>query len=150
MIQIPNYNIKVKKLREDAVIPEKSHAGDMCYDLTLTHKIESYPLLNAEMWGTGLSIELPVGFGALMFARSSIYKTGYMLANGVGVIDNYRGEWKAIFIKTAPNFMCLESQKVRRLLQFMIVPIYEVAKVLQVNELSQTVRGEGGFGSTGE
>ena len=103
-------------------------------------------------YGTGLAMEIPKGFVGLIFPRSSIRKTDLSLSNSVGVIDSgYRGEIQATF-----NQRSLSSQSGSflygvgdRIMQIMIIPHPEI-EFEEVEELNNTERGEGGFGSTGK
>ncbi len=102
---------------------------------------------NQATYGTGLSIEIPEGYVGLIFPRSSICKTTMTLTNSVGVIDSgYRGELKAIFRLTGPHEMDYKIGD--RIGQLMIVPIPTV-EIEEVTELSTSIRGTGGFGSSG-
>jgi dUTP pyrophosphatase len=94
---------------------------------------------------TGLAIEIPKGYVGLLFPRSSIYKTSQALTNSVGVIDSgYRGEIMMKFTRGI-NHYCIGD----RIGQIMILP-YPQIEFEEVEKLSETNRGSGGFGSTGE
>ena len=141
--------VNIKKLNENAVIPSYSKDGDAGMDLVATS-------INFEgtqiTYGTGLAIEIPKGFVGLIFPRSSIRKTDLSLSNSVGVIDSgYRGEIQATF-----NQKSLSSKSGSflygvgdRIAQIMIIP-YPPINFIEVDELTNTERGEGGFGSTGK
>jgi len=140
--------IKVKKLDTHAVIPSFAHPGDACMDLTATSKnvVEESGFGYIE-YGFGLSFELPPNHVMLLFPRSSISNTGLLLSNAVGVIDKtYRGEVKARFkwIKGTKEYSIGD-----RVAQFMVIP-RPFMEVEEVEELSKTERGEGGFGSSGK
>lgn len=99
-------------------------------------------------YGTGLAFEIPDGHVGLIFPRSSIYKTNERLANCVGVIDSdYRGEVSFIFDVIAGSGT--PYIKGDRIGQLMIVRLPDI-EVQEVEELSDTVRGSGGYGSTGK
>ena len=84
------------KLDEKAVMPTRAHNSDAGYDLVATSK--EYDEFDNVVYGTGIAIELPPGYVALLFPRSSNRKTNLTLTNSVGVIDSgYRGEIKAVF-----------------------------------------------------
>jgi len=135
--------LKFKKLHEDAIIPSYAKPGDAGLDLTAV--TESWNL-DIVTYGTGLAVEIPEGFVGLLTPRSSVYKTGLFLANSVGVIDSgYRGE---IMFKFKCFEFGVEYNIGDRIGQLLLVPIPFI-KTLEVNELSSTDRGEGGFGSTG-
>ena len=95
-----------------------------------------------------LAVEIPPGYVGLFFPRSSICKTGLSMANSVGVIDSdFRGSISLVFYK---NTQCIVPYfPGDRIGQLMIVPIPEVEYV-EVEELSETERGAGGYGSTGK
>ena len=102
-------------------------------------------------YGTGLAIEIPEGFVGLVFPRSSIRKTDLSLSNSVGVIDSgYRGEIQATFNQKS---LSKDGQILYgvgdRICQLMIIPHPHV-DFIEVQELNNTERGEGGFGSTGK
>ncbi len=136
--------IKIKKLHKDSVIPSYSKPGDAGLDLTAIS--ESWNEDDSMVtYDTGLAVEIPEGHVGLLFPRSSVSKTRLNLANSVGVIDSgYRG---SIMLK----FRFLESGGVYnvgdRVGQLLILP-YPAIEFEEVEELSSTERGEGGFGST--
>lgn len=138
--------VKFKKLSPLAVIPRYSKPGDAGMDLTATSKIDNTTFQCT--YGTGISVEIPEGYVGLVFPRSSIRNTELILSNSVGVIDSgYRGEIQATFIKTNG----LESWDYKigdRIAQLIIIP-YPQIEFEEVEELSQTDRGTGGFGSSG-
>lgn len=141
-----NVNVKVKKLVPEAVVPSYSKPGDAGMDLTITREIENTTF--AVSYGFGLAMEIPKGYVGLIFPRSSVRNTDLILSNCVGVIDSgYRGELQATFKKTSG----LDSIKYKvgdRGAQIMIIP-YPQVKMTEVDNLSNTERGTGGFGSTG-
>jgi len=142
------YNVKIKKLSENAVIPTYGSPYSAGADL--------YSAMDETVIGphatvlikTVLALELPVGFAGLIYARSGLASNrGLAPANKVGVIDcDYRGEvMVALHNHTdAPQTVA----KGERIAQLVITP-YVVADFEEADELSETVRGEGGFGSTG-
>ncbi len=138
-------DLKIKKLHPDAVIPKYATDGSAGLDLTaidmeyLAHDIIKYY--------TGLAVEIPVGYVGLLFPRSSVYKTTLRLANCVGVIDSdYRGEITALFDGT--EYSSIEYEVGDRIVQLVLLPIPKVA-ILEVQELAETARGQGGYGSSG-
>jgi dUTP pyrophosphatase len=138
--------VKIKKLHPNAVIPTYAKEGDAGMDLVAT-EITSNTTFDIS-YGTGISLEIPEGFVGLVFPRSSIRIYDLTLSNSVGVIDSgYRGEIQATFKKT--NGLDSLSYKVGdRIAQIMIIP-YPSIDFQEVEYLSNTQRGEGGFGSTG-
>lgn len=97
---------------------------------------------------TGFAVGVPTGYVAILCARSGLaFKNGISLANGIGVIDSdYRGEVKAAILNNSDTPFTVENGM--RIAQMMIMPV-ENCKVEVVDELDSTLRGEGGFGSTG-
>jgi dUTP pyrophosphatase len=142
--------VKIKKVHTDAVIPSYAKSGDAGMDLVATSIISETD--TQITYGLGIALEIPEGFVGLVFPRSSIRKTRLQLSNSVGVIDSgYRGELQATFNKIRTT---IENQKNDykvgdRVCQIMIIP-HPTIELNEVNELSNTERGEGGFGSTGK
>jgi dUTP pyrophosphatase len=139
--------VKIKKLNPNAVIPTYAKDGDAGMDLVAT-KIISNTTFDIS-YGIDLAMEIPKGFVGLVFPRSSIRKYELALTNSVGVIDSgYRGEIQATFKKT--NGLDSLAYKVGdRIAQIMIIPHPDI-QFEEADELSDTERGEGGFGSTGK
>jgi len=143
--------VKIKKLLTNAVIPKYSKQGDAGLDLVATSKhIDVYGNIS---YGTGLAFEIPSGYVGLLFPRSSNSKTDLLLTNSVGVIDSgYRGE-------VSMKFSLSERQNAKnplasyvpgdRIGQLIIMP-YPNIEFEEVEELSETERGSGGYGSTGK
>ena len=141
--------VNIKKLNENAVIPtygsEYSAGADLyaCIDSDITILPGETKLIK-----TGLAIEVPVGYGAFIYARSGLAsKRGLAPANKVGVVDaDYRGE-----VMVALHNHSNEEQTIgagERIAQMVIAPFLK-AEFDVVDELSDTARGAGGFGSTG-
>ena len=142
--------IAIKKLNENAVVPAYGSEFAAGADLyaCLEGEIEIAPHATAVI-PTGIALELPVGYAGLIYARSGLAtKKGLAPANKVGVVDcDYRGE-----VKVALHNHSETAQKVaagERVAQLVITP-YVTAEFIVADELSQTVRGAGGFGSTGK
>ena len=140
-------DVRIKKLHSDAVTPTYSKDGDAGMDLTITEVISNTTF--DVTYGFGIAMEIPMGYVGLVFPRSSVRNMDLNLSNCVGVIDSgYRGEIQATFKKTQG----LDSIKYKvgeRGVQIIIMP-YPKIKFVEVNELSSTDRGDGGFGSTGK
>lgn len=138
--------VKFKKLHKDAVIPSYAKTGDAGLDLTAI-KIERDEHCNY-VYRTGLAIEIPKGYVGLIFPRSSLSKYDLSLCNSVGVIDSgYRGEIVFKFkLGHSGHSVYREGDKVGQLI---ILP-YPYINLIEVDELSTTERGFGGFGSTGK
>lgn len=140
--------VRFKKLVPEAVAPFQATDGSAGWDLTAT----SVGLSQGKkaVYGTGLSVEIPKGYVGLLFPRSSIHKKGLRLSNSVGVIDSdYRGEVKAVFDRF--SFWPYEWEIYRagdRICQLIILPVPTI-EWEEAEELTNTERGEGGYGSTG-
>lgn len=142
--------INVKKLAEDAIIPEYQTAGAAGFDFHALEDIDIYPG-NTVLIRTGLAFEIPEGYELQVIPRSGVsLKTKLRVANSPGCIDSdYRGEVCIIVenISRHDSRIPHTVRKHERIAQGKIVPIVR-ADFKQVNELSITKRGEGGFGST--
>lgn len=135
--------IKLKRLNENAIIPKYAHFGDAAVDLYAASKHKD--VYQNICYGTGFAVEIPEGHVGLLFPRSSISKKGLRLSNAVGVIDSgYRGEIIVKFDKTGKDEYMIGD----RVAQFMVLPLPSI-QFVEVGELSDTVRGAGGFGSSG-
>jgi dUTP pyrophosphatase len=142
--------VKIKKLSPNAVIPTYAKDGDAGMDMVATKVISDN--LGSVTYGTDIAMEIPKGFVGLIFPRSSIRKTNLQLSNSVGVVDSgYRGEIQATFNKiqgidehTRTRYLVGD-----RICQLTIIP-YPPIEFEEVEELNNTERGEGGFGSTGK
>jgi dUTP pyrophosphatase len=137
--------VKVKKLHENAVVPSYSKTGDAGMDLTITEIKENN--FRQISYGFGIAMEIPLGYVGLVFPRSSVKNQDLLLSNCVGVIDSgYRGEIQSTFKKTDPSEKFYNVGD--RGAQIIILPYPQVFMV-ESDELSDTERGTGGFGSTG-
>lgn len=138
-------SIKIKKVNENAVIPSRVHDDDVGYDLTAISVHKEYKN-GAVLFDTGLQVKPPKGYYIEIVPRSSISKTGWILANSVGTIDpNYRGNLYIALLKVkenAPDFE-LPFTKCQMVLRKVITP-----PLVVVENLDETKRGSGGFGST--
>lgn len=150
--------VKIKKLHENAVIPTYAHSSDAGIDITATSKF--YDSHGNICYGSGLAMSIPSGFVGLLFPRSSISKKDLCLSNSVGVIDSgYIGEvifkfkenYRHTYNNSAEIIMCdIESYNVgERIGQIIIMP-YPKIEFIEVDELEDSERGEGGFGSSGK
>lgn len=134
--------IKIKQLTPTAQLPTKAHATDAGYDLYASSCHYEDGMLH---FGTGVAVEIPAGYVGLVFPRSSIANTHLTLSNSVGVIDSgYRGEIKAKFRKGGTRGYNVGD----RIAQLIIMPYPEVT-FEEVDELNESDRGEGGYGSSG-
>jgi len=139
--------VKIKKLHNNVVIPKYAKAGDAGLDLVATEIINKDPFQIT--YGTGLAMEIPAGFVGLVYPRSSIRKYDLSLTNCVGVIDSgYRGEIQATF-RRHKGVASNDYEVGDKIVQIIIVP-YPPIEFIEVDELSETERGTGGFGSSGK
>lgn len=146
-IKIPAVTVKIKKLTENAVIPSYSKAGDAGMDLTITSEIENTSF--SVTYGFGIALEIPRGYVGLIFPRSSVRNQELLLSNSVGVIDSgYRGEIQATFKKTN-GLDSLKYKVGERGAQIIIMPHPNI-ELIEFKDLSNSERGDGGFGSTGK
>lgn len=161
--------VKFKKLHQDAVVPFKKYPEDFCYDVVATSEQEIAP--NVWKYGIGLAFEIQGKpedlvveneFGKELLRipqgrdwnvsldlrpRSSIYKTGMVLSNAVGTVDElYRGEVSAIFYHV---FTEMPRYRVGDRIGQIKLGITLPLEFEEVDELGQTLRGDGGYGSTG-
>lgn len=170
--------VKIKKLHENAVIPSYSKKGDAGMDLTAVDKY--YDVHGCVVYRTGIAIEIPEGYVGLVFPRSSICKQDLTLTNSVAVIDSgYRGEIlmkfkpALIFVSNEEWLISDENETFKyadgveipwddripisamdyevgdRIAQLIIMP-YPHVEFKEVDELTETNRGDGGFGSSGK
>ncbi len=141
--------VRFKKTHELAVTPRYATKGDACMDLYAVSV--DCDVKGNIVYDTGIAMEIPDGYVGLLFPRSSISKTSMMLRNSVGVIDSgYRGTIKLKF----KSFGSTTGEKTEiysmgdRVGQIMLIQRPEI-EFEQVEELTDTERGLGGFGSTG-
>lgn len=149
-------NIKIKKLHPDAIIPKYATKGSACFDLhACLNDDEVYISSHSDYYkayaviDTWLAFEIPEDYVMLVYSRSGhAFKNNVRLANSVAVIDSdFRGSVKVKL--TADEDGCLQVKHGDRIAQAMIIPINQV-EFEEVSELSETERGQGGFGSTGK
>ena len=137
---------KVKiKIEEGGILPFKKYPDDVGYDLYLVSLIEKKD--NLYFYDTKIKVEPPEGYYIEIVPRSSLSKTGYVMANSIGIIDpQYRGTIKVALVKVNENAPDLELPF--RGVQ-MILKKLNLFDIDVVDNLSKTEREEGGFGSTG-
>lgn len=137
--------LKYKKNDEKAVAPFKTHFSDVGWDLTLIKFVKKVTD-NTYMYDTGISVKPPPGYYTAVHPRSSLSKSGYILANCRGTIDPaYTGNLYVALTKTNPDSPDITLPFVG--VQLELKPVY-YAKLEKVDELDETARGSGGFGST--
>ena len=144
-----NINVKIKKLCESAIVPAYQTPGSAAVDMCafVDEPAVLYPGQTA-LIPTGIAVECEVGTVALLFARSGLaVKSGIALANSVGVIDSdYRGEVKVALVNNGQRSFTVHHGD--RIAQMGFFPVY-MASLTVADSLSDTERGEGGFGHTG-
>jgi len=139
--------VKFKKLHEEVKIPVKGSSHGACFDV-YAHRIisESNGKVTAKL---GFATEIPEGYKGVIVPRSNISKHHWVMSNSIGVIDaDYRGELMVVFSPTSLNFG-FPYEAGDRVAQIYFEKI-EPFEIEEVEELSSTERGEGGFGSTGK
>lgn len=140
--------IPLQQLDKDLPVPENAYVGDGAVDLRSTKDLVLKPFERA-LVPTGIAIELPLGYAALVVPRSGLaIKHGITLVNAPGLIDsNYRGEIGAIIANMDPR-EAFEIKRGDRIAQLMIIAV-EQPEFEVVETLSETERGARGFGSSG-
>jgi dUTP pyrophosphatase len=140
--------LSVIKLKEEAILPSRAHEGDAGLDL---YACESAHIGPGERWGvgTGVGVEIPEGHAGLVLPRSGLARDhGIGLVNAPGLIDSgYRGELRVLLLNTDPA----ETFRVEpgdRIAQLVLTPIVTPEPV-ETSALTESARGEGGFGSSG-
>lgn len=145
-----NMELKFKRLKDSAVLPIRGTKGAAGIDLTCTNITTTLNEANQLMlvYHTDLAVEIPKGYVGLLVPRSSIWKKSLMLTDSLGIIDSdFRGEIVAIMKATTDAVPAIYKQG-ERFCQLVILKKPEYT-IKEVEELSKTERGEGGFGSTG-
>lgn len=136
-------------LAEGATLPTRANDGDAGLDLRSAEAATVAPSGGRASVGTGLAVEIPPGHAGLVLPRSGLAaQRGIALVNAPGLIDaGYRGELRVLLLNTDPAepFVVEPGDRIAQLL---VVPFAQ-AEVVQASELSGTVRGAGGFGSSG-
>ncbi|WP_411170284.1 dUTP diphosphatase [Clostridium sp. MB05] len=142
------FKLKVQKIHSEAIIPNYAHKGDAGLDLYSVEEVKINPSETA-LIKTGIKIELPPQTEAQVRPRSGLaLKNGITVLNTPGTIDEgYRGEIGIILINHGKEIFVVE--KGMKIAQMVVKPVWYV-EVDEVEELSETERAEGGFGSTGK
>ena len=142
MIELP-----IRRLRDDAVVPERAYAGDAGLDLASCERVELRPGERATV-GTGLAIEIPDGHAGLVAPRSGLaLRHGLSMVNAPGVIDaGYRGELRVVLLNTDESeaFVVEPGMRIAQLVVLQVPGIDPV----EVDELPESERGVRGFGSS--
>ena len=149
--------VKIKKLYEDSILPTKAHATDAGYDLYAHSK--SYDNDGNVVYGSGVAMEIPQGYVGLVFPRSSNAKKDLILSNSVGVIDSgYRGEisfkFKPSSVIEKPDLAYIPESiakyEIGERIGQIIIMSYPEIEFIEVDKLSDSERGIGGYGSSGK
>jgi len=138
--------IKVKRLNLDAVLPRYKTHGSSGMDLCSTERL-GIGINEIKLVSTGIAVAVPEGYEAQVRSRSGLALKGIFVLNSPGTIDqDYRGEVKVILANFGSDVFHIE--KGDRIAQLVIAPLVH-AELVEVNDLDSTLRGGGGFGSTG-
>lgn len=139
--------LPVKRLREDAVLPERAYGGDAGLDLAASERVELAPGARA-LVGTGLAVAIPAGHAGLVLPRSGLaVKHGISMVNAPGLIDSgYRGEVRVVLLNTDREEPFIVEPGMR-IAQLVIAPV-ALPEPVEVAELPGSERGERGFGSS--
>jgi dUTP pyrophosphatase len=141
-------DLPVVKLKDEALLPTRAHEGDAGLDL---YACEAAHIGPGERWsvGTGVGVEIPAGHAGLVLPRSGLARDhGIALVNAPGLIDSgYRGELRVLLLNTDPA-ETFRVEPGERIAQLLLTPIATPAPV-EKTALSESARGEGGFGSSG-
>jgi dUTP pyrophosphatase len=140
--------LTVAKLKDEALVPSRAHEGDAGLDL---YACEAAHIGPGERWsvGTGVGVEIPARHAGLVLPRSGLARDhGISLVNSPGLIDSgYRGELRVLLLNNDPAEIFRVAAG-DRIAQLLLVPI-ALAEPVEVSALAESVRGEGGFGSSG-
>ena len=142
MIELP-----IRRLRADAVLPERAYAGDAGLDLSACERVELGPGERATV-PTGLAVAIPEGFAGFVQPRSGLAaRHGLTLVNTPGLVDSgYRGELRVVLLNTDAREPFVVEPGMR-IAQLVVLPVPEVDPV-EVEELPESERGVRGFGSS--
>ncbi|TMK75390.1 MAG: dUTP diphosphatase [Actinobacteria bacterium] len=139
--------LAIRRLRADAVIPERAYSGDAGLDLAACERVELAPGARAVV-GTGLAVAIPDGFAGFVQPRSGLAaRHGITIVNTPGLVDSgYRGELRVILLNTDASETFVVERGMR-IAQLVVLPIPEF-ELLEVDELPESERGVRGFGSS--
>lgn len=140
--------LRFARLTETAAAPTRAHDDDAGYDLRASEAATLQPGTRASV-GTGVAVAIPDGHAGLVLPRSGLAaRHGISLVNAPGLIDaGYRGEVRVLLLNTDRE-AAFEVAPGDRIAQLVIVR-HEAPELVEVDSLDETVRGDGGFGSTG-
>jgi dUTP pyrophosphatase len=139
--------LPIRRLREDAVLPERSYAGDAGLDLTACERHELGPGERATV-GTGLAVAIPEGYAGFVQPRSGLAdRHGITIVNAPGLVDSgYRGELRVVLLNTDTREPFVVEAGMR-IAQLVVLPVPEL-ELAEVRELPESERGVRGFGSS--
>ena len=139
--------LRLKRLRDDAVVPARAYAGDAGLDLSACERVELAPGQRA-LVPTGLAVAIPEGFAGFVQPRSGLAaRHGITIVNTPGLVDaGYRGELKVVLLNTDASEPFVVEPGMR-IAQLVVLPVPEV-ELVEVDELDESDRGVRGFGST--
>jgi dUTP diphosphatase len=146
--RVPTVELRIAKLNAEAVLPARAHEGDAGLDLCACEAAHIGP---GERWsvGTGIAVEIPHGHAGLVLPRSGLAKKhGIALVNSPGLIDaGYRGEIRVLLLNTDPadTFRVELGDRIAQL----VITSIALPEPVEVAELAESARGDGGFGSSG-
>ncbi len=140
--------LRVQRLHPDAIVPRRAHPGDAGLDLHATEALTLEPGARAAV-GTGIAVAIPEGQAGLVLPRSgSALRSGIALVNAPGLIDaGYRGELRVLLLNTDRE-TAFEIAVGDRIAQLVLIRV-ELPGTVEVDVLPESVRGAGGFGSSG-
>jgi dUTP pyrophosphatase len=139
--------LPIRRLRAEAVLPERAYAGDAGLDLAACERHELAPGQRAAV-GTGLSVAIPEGYAGFVQPRSGLAaRHGISVVNAPGLVDSgYRGEVRVVLLNTDPAASFVVEPGMR-IAQLVVLPVPEV-EVVETEELPESERGVRGFGSS--
>lgn len=139
--------VKIKQLHPDATLPSYAHPGDVGMDLYSREETTIIQPMERRLFYCGFAMEFPTGYTAIVKDKSSLPKNHGLHTMG-GVYDaGYRGEYNVNLINLGDEPVTIE--KGQKIAQIVILPV-EIPTLVEVDELSDSARGEGAFGSTGK
>ena len=139
--------LAIRRLRDDAILPERAHAGDAGLDLSACERVELAPGERGTV-PTGLAVAIPEGFAGFVQPRSGLAaRHGLTVVNSPGLVDSgYRGELRVVLLNTDAREPFLVEPGMR-IAQLVVLPVPEL-ELVEVEELPESERGVRGFGSS--
>ena len=140
--------LAIRRLRDDAVLPERAYSGDAGLDLAACERVELAPGERATV-PTGLAVAIPEGFAGFVQPRSGLAaRHGLTVVNSPGLVDSgYRGELRVVLLNTDTSEPFVVEPGMR-IAQLVVLPVPEL-ELVEVDELPDSERGADGFGSSG-